>query len=380
MELLSEMSNCAYFHHAHSLNEQLENIRDRMRIHEPSIDRISFALFDEEEQVLKTYADSCGHYTDLAHFSAPLSELPMLRTCVEERKSRIVGNLHLLSSSQHVTSLLSVGYRSSIAIPCFEQDKFVGFLFLNSRQENAFDESLIEKVKPYIDMVKFSIVSEYQIVHAIAGCAERTQALFPVYHKDSCAHKERISHYTRIIATEMANDWLLDDETIEHLSLFSRFHDLGKVRLSIDLICKSETLDTSERSTMRNHVENGIEIMDRILESLGNPNHPSITLLTQIMAYHHEFLDGSGYPFGLKGEDIPPAARIVSVANIFDALTTHRPYRQAWSITHALLELEKMVIAGKVDRGCVNALREHQEQLKAIIAQFPEHDPKDGFY
>ncbi len=145
-------------------------------------------------------------------------------------------------------------------------------------------------------------------------------------------------------------------------------------------MCKTDTLDAQERNTMRNHVENGIEIMDRILESLGNPNHPSITLLQQIMAYHHEFLDGSGYPFGLKGEEIPPAARIVSVANVFDALTTHRPYRQAWSVTHALLELEKMVIAGKLDRRCVNALREHQEELRDVVARFPEHDPKDGFY
>ncbi|HDY7431187.1 TPA: HD domain-containing protein [Vibrio vulnificus] len=380
MKLLSKVNNCAYFHHANSLNEQLESIRDRMRIHEPSIDRISFALFDEDDNQLKTYADSSGLYPELAHFSAYLDELPMLQRCVEEQSHRIVADLNSLACSKHVVSLLHAGYRSSAAIPCFEKDKFVGFLFLNSREVDAFDEGLIDKLQPYIDMVKFTIVSEYQIVHAIADCAERTQALFPVYHKDSCAHKERMSHYTRIIAHDMAAEWSLDDETIEHLSLFARFHDLGKVRLDIELVCKTDTLDAQERNTMRNHVENGIEIMDRILESLGNPHHPSITLLQQIMAYHHEFLDGSGYPFGLKGEEIPPAARIVSVANVFDALTTHRPYRQAWSVTHALLELEKMVIAGKLDRCCVNALREHQEELRDVVARFPEHDPKDGFY
>lgn len=380
MELLSDFSNCAYFHHARSLNEQLESIRDRMRAHEPSIDRISFALFDEEDQLLKTYAESEGDYSDLAHFSANLAELPMLKAYVEEKKTRIVGDLRSIASSKHVASLLNAGYRSSAAIPCFEQEQFIGFIFLNSRQVEAFDEALIDKVKPYLDIVKFSIISEYQIVHAIADYAERTQALSPTHHKDSCAHKERICHYTRIIASEMAEQWKLDDETIEHMALFSRFHDLGKVHLSADLICKADTLDNNERSTMRNHVDNGIKIMDRILASLGNPNHPSINLLTQIMAYHYEFLDGSGYPFGLKGEAIPPAARIVSVANIFDALTTHRPYRQAWSITHALLELEKMVLAGKLDRACVNALREHQQELKDIVARFPEHDPKDSFY
>jgi len=127
-----------------------------------------------------------------------------LQRCVEEQSHRIVADLNSLASSKHVMSLLHAGYRSSVAIPCFEKDKFVGFLFLNSREVDAFDEGLIEKLQPYIDMVKFTIVSEYQIVHAIADCAERTQVLFPVYHKDSCAHKERMSHYTRIIAHDMA--------------------------------------------------------------------------------------------------------------------------------------------------------------------------------
>ncbi|BCZ99580.1 hypothetical protein V130003_05630 [Vibrio cholerae] len=95
------------------------------------------------------------------------------------------------------------------------------------------------------------------------------------------------------------------------------------------------------------------------------------------MAYHHEFLDGSGYPFGLVSDQIPIPARIIAVANIFDALTAHRPYKQAQSIPHALLELEKMVSDGKLDRHCVNALRENQEELKEIVARFPEQDPKD---
>ncbi|MBE3667609.1 hypothetical protein BOO25_01455 [Vibrio navarrensis] len=379
MDLWSDSSNCAYFYHASSLNDQLKGILHRMQVHDASIERVSFAVFDQEHSLLKTYADSSAS-TELAHYRAHLDDFPALARCVNEKSYRIIDDLNELSPSVHVKALIDSGYRSSIAAPCFEQDKFIGFLFVNSRKVAAFTPELVEKMKPYFDIIQFAIFSEYQIVHAIAKCAEKTQALSPSYNKDSLAHKERISRYTRIIANETADVWDFDDETIEHLCLFSRFHDIGKVNLAIDLLCKTANLDGSETSKMRNHIESGVEIMDKIIESLGNPHHPSITLLTQVMAYHHEFLDGSGYPFGLQGDQIPPVARVVSAANIFDALTTHRPYRQAWSITHALLEMEKMVAEGKLDKACVNALREHQDQLKQIVARFPEHDPKDGFY
>jgi HD-GYP domain-containing protein (c-di-GMP phosphodiesterase class II) len=91
------------------------------------------------------------------------------------------------------------------------------------------------------------------------------------------------------------------------------------------------------------------------------------------MTYQHENLNGSGYPYGLEDIDIPIAAKIVAVANVFDVMTTHHPYRQAWSIPYALLELEKLVYQGLLSRECVNALRDHQDYLKQIIHKYPEH-------
>ncbi|EKM31655.1 hypothetical protein VCHENC02_2725 [Vibrio harveyi] len=106
---------------------------------------------------------------------------------------------------------------------------------------------------------------------------------------------------------------------------------------------------------------------------IGNPVHPSVTLFQQITSYQYENLDGSGYPHGLDRSGIPIAAQIAAVANVFDVMTTHHPYRQAWSIPYALLELEKRVYQGLLSRECVNALREHQGYLKQIIHKYPEH-------
>ncbi|PAR21139.1 HD-GYP domain-containing protein, partial [Vibrio metoecus] len=146
----------------------------------------------------------------------------------------------------------------------------------------------------------------------------------------------------------------------------------------VNILQKNTTLASNEREQVHNHIESGVTLLNDVIEKLGTPHHPCLAVLREIVAYHHEFLDGSGYPFGLTSEQIPIPARIISVANIFDALTTHRPYKQAQSIPHALLELEKMVSEGKLDHHCVNALRESQEELKTIIEQFPERDPKDS--
>lgn len=93
-----------------------------------------------------------------------------------------------------------------------------------------------------------------------------------------------------------------------------------------------------------------MESADNIVARIGNPVHPSVTLFQQIISYQHENLDGSGYPHRLEHSGIPIAAQIAAVANVFDVMTTHHPYRQAWSIPYALLELEKRVYQGLLSR------------------------------
>ncbi|WP_456295780.1 HD domain-containing protein [Vibrio sp. AK197] len=370
-------SELSYYQMADSLNTQLQRLKSRMQAHLPELDRVSFALFDQQHKVLKTYADSAFWSLRQAHYEAPMNELPALMHCALQKENRIIDDLASLPSSKHVEMLLSYGYRSSAAIPCYEKDCFKGFIFLNSRTVNVFSEHSIELLMPYINMIKFSVVSENDIVHLIASTARQLFDEANLGLKDSQAHKERIGYYTKLIASYIADDYGFDDETVEHLSLFAQFHDIGKVRLPEQLICQHCQLDEVERAQMRDYIQHGMDIVDDILDSFGFPQHPSIMLLTEIMAYHQEYLDGSGYPKGLCGEQIPISARIVTTANVFDALTAHRPYRQAWSIPHAMLELEKMVNQGKLDRQCVNALREHQYDISVERDKYPEYDPKD---
>ncbi len=362
-----------------TLNTQLADIHQRLCVSDPAIDRISFALYDEESDKLKTYADSTFHGYELMHYEFPLSELPALKVCAETGESRYLGNIpkQLCSSYPHTKWLIEQGYHSSLAVPVFQDTKFIGFIFLNSCQQHLFNDKVTDSLKPFIDIIRFVVTSEYDLVHSLLDKASSLHSQSQEHWDESHEHKERICRYAKVIALEVAKIYQLDDETIENISQFSRCHDIGKLSVPASVLNKSSSLGQEERDKVNDSVERGVEIINQIIEQVGAPDHPCVSVLKEIVAYHHEFLDGSGYPYGLSQDDIPISARIIAVANVFDALTSHRPYKQAWSVPFALLELEKMVASGKLDKHCVNGLRYHQDYLKRVIEAYPEQDPKD---
>ena len=364
----------------HPLNQQLVNLHKRMKVHHSHVDRVCFVLYDTRDHLLKTYADSAGLALSIAHDEVPISSLPALKQCIETRGYAVLSDLHCLRTSALIESLLNEGYQSSLVIPTFSSTQFRGFIFLISLDKNAFYEHDFAQLKPYLEMLQSAILSEFELVNELVEKAHRLVARSPVYQRESYAHKQRVADYTNRIALGLADQYDFDDEWVEHLTLFAQFHDIGKVMLPAELLCKQSPLTSQELILLQSHIFQGESLLEQLALELGEAQHPSIELFHDIIAYHYEFLDGSGYPRQLRAEEIPISARIVCVANIFDALTSHKPYKQAWSIPYALLELEKMVGEGKLDCDCVNVLREHQHLLKAIIARYPERDPKDGCY
>lgn len=119
----------------------------------------------------------------------------------------------------------------------------------------------------------------------------------------------------------------LDDDTIRHLGLGGLVHDLGKMALPVTLLRKAGQLSSAEFAIIRTHPERGHQLL---ANTAGMP--PQVL---DICLYHHEKFDGSGYPRGLAGEHIPYAARIASICDVYDALTSVRPYKRAFSQAEA---------------------------------------------
>ena len=91
--------------------------------------------------------------------------------------------------------------------------------------------------------------------------------------------------------------------------------------------------------------------------------------LRSIVELHQEALDGHGYPHGLRGDDVPLEARVVTIADVFDALTNSRPYKPGWPVAQALEEMDRMVAAGTIDGWCLTALATQLDALEQVVAQ-----------
>ena len=155
-------------------------------------------------------------------------------------------------------------------------------------------------------------------------------------------HNYRVSKYALIILEEMGLKLNTDN-----LNYAASYHDIGKIKISPDIVHKESSLTPKEYEVMKMHPIYSYEIIKPIL---GED-------IAYIAKCHHEKLDGSGYPLHLKGDAIPIEAQIIAVADIFDALTTKRTYRDAYSFNDAIKIMEADVINHKINKEAYNALK-----------------------
>jgi HD-GYP domain-containing protein (c-di-GMP phosphodiesterase class II) len=151
--------------------------------------------------------------------------------------------------------------------------------------------------------------------------------------------------------------------------LFAPLHDVGKIAIPDRILLKPGRLSDAEFQLMKTHVAKGVAIIDTIAHSFGIGATQHVELLRNIVEFHHEAVDGSGYLQGRAGSDIPLEARIVTVADVFDALTTTRPYKPAWSTEDAFRLLGELA-GSKFDAACVAALQENRPVVEAIQERF----------
>lgn len=167
-------------------------------------------------------------------------------------------------------------------------------------------------------------------------------------------HVIRIARYSRLIAEGLK----LSECDCDEIELAASMHDIGKMGVPDRILLKSGPLDEQETVIVRQHPRIGHEILK------GSPSR-YISLGAEVALSHHEKYDGTGYPKGLKGEDIPLVGRIVAVADVFDALTTRRPYKEAWPIEEAL-DYIRNASGSHMDPGVVEAFLSSIDKINQI--------------
>lgn len=174
-------------------------------------------------------------------------------------------------------------------------------------------------------------------------------------------HVIRMSHYAAIIGSAIG----MDERNVELLLNAAPMHDVGKIGIPDSILQKPGKLTPEEWEVMRNHAQIGADI-------IGDASGSELLEMARVVALtHHEKWDGSGYPNGLAGEQIPQVGRIVAIADVFDALTSVRPYKPAWSVERAL-ELFRDSQGSHFDPDLVSLFFEAMPEILTIRSRYAE--------
>ncbi len=194
---------------------------------------------------------------------------------------------------------------------------------------------------------------EYETLNILGKTAE---------YKDpeTASHIARVAHYSQILAKKYG----LNKEEQEIIFYASPFHDLGKIGIEDKVLLKAGKLTSDEFEIMKTHPQIGYDI-------LKDSKSKFLKAGSIIALSHHEKYDGTGYPKGLKADEIPIYGRIVAISDVFDALTSDRPYKSPWSFNEAL-EFVKKEKAKHFDPKLVDIFIENIEEIKKIYNRFQE--------
>ncbi len=357
-----------------NLAVKVQTIHDALRERFAFIQRIAAAVYDPATDTLKTFLHTGEDRCPLTHYAARLADVPSLQEIIEKGRPRVVNDLGIFSGSprEHTQRIVASDYRASYTMPMYHQGRLFGFLFFNSRDPDCFGDEVLSQIDPFGHLIALTIINDLTMLHTLLASVKTARDMAHARDGETGSHLDRMSRFARAIAEAVAERYELTDEIIEKIFIFSPLHDIGKIAIPDRVLLKPGKLDSDEEALMRTHPIRGREIIDQMFAHFEMGRMQGSDILRNIALFHHESIDGSGYPDGRTGGDIPVEARIVAVADIFDALTSRRPYKPAWSNDDAFALLRQLA-GRKLDAHCVNALIDNREQIEDIQRQFQEN-------
>jgi HD-GYP domain-containing protein (c-di-GMP phosphodiesterase class II) len=366
----------AEVHQRGRLQERLSRAHEMFNRQCPGLDRVGVAWFDGALRQVKTFIASPAGNNPLTNCQMPLQEVESLAATAVSGQVRIVNDLELFArgAGEYTQKIWDLGMRASYTQPIFEYQELRGFIFLNSRQKDYFQDKILGQVSLFAHLLVKMLLNYQATLRTLVASLRITGKMMHYKDPETGNHLERMAHFSQLIAQEMVAQGQidLDDEDVDHIFRFAPLHDIGKVGIPDDILLKPGRLDSQEWGVMKTHSGIGRLIVDQLIDEFGFSTLPDIEVLRHITELHHEKINGSGYPHGLSGEAVPLAARIISVSDIFDALTSDRPYKDAWSNQEAFAELDAMVQRNLLASDCVGALRKRCEDVEQIQQLFSE--------
>lgn len=257
-------------------------------------------------------------------------DCPMLTALKQARRPILVSDT---TQDQRFSMFDHAGVSSLAAAPVVDHTgEFVGAFIMHTFEPHDWtvdESSLFASVATFLSSLAARLVAEEKAFLAREGAIRALGLALEYRDRETKGHTDRVTALSGSIARGIG----LDDEMREALRWGAYLHDIGKISIPDPILLKPGALDEQEWLTMKSHPASGYEFA-RALGFL-----PQASL--DVVLYHHERWDGTGYPKGLSGPDIPIGGRIFAVADVFDALVSARPYKPAWSLDEARREIDR---------------------------------------
>ncbi|MBI4986099.1 MAG: HD domain-containing protein [Rhodocyclales bacterium] len=289
-------------------------------------------------------------------------------------KSELVGNLIFLADRIDVLAAVAMlnnelleqipAIRARIAAQSgamFDPDLVTVFLDV-SRKEAFWLGLEAEPVRDYMEDVARGARQTETSLDTLQGVASLFSHVVDAKSRFTVEHSEGVARIARHLGGVLGASCELDDEECAKLELAGYLHDLGKLRVPDAILDKPGPLDAGERRQIASHAYETYRILSRI---------PGFEDIARWAAFHHETADGEGYPFRLKGGEVPLQARLLRAADIFQALSQNRPYREALPAQHVLDHMKQMSDGGQLDRYIYQIIARDLQEIYRLAQPHP---------
>jgi HD-GYP domain-containing protein (c-di-GMP phosphodiesterase class II) len=349
----------------------LEIIYKEAMIRYQGLSRFSVVIIKENQASNYFVRDKLVDQCKEELFTADISKFNAISQLLKDKSVRIVNDLSKITKNKTTLYLLKNGHKSSFSYPLIFKNIAIGMVFINSSELNYFNDKGIQKDMFFLSVLIHTLMVRRFEKHQALGIS-LSIALSIGHSKDpeTQGHLNRMEKYSSKLAYLLGKkkNKNITHEFIHRIESYASFHDIGKYKIPDSILFSAAKFSDVERSVMNHHCQHGVNIINDILKYYpSNLKHnEEYVFLRNIILYHHECYDGTGYPKGLKGESIPLEARIVMVADVFDALLSKRLYKDPWCISDVIGYMQKN--AGLMfDPDCIQVL---SDNLPAFIAIF----------
>ncbi len=346
---------------------------------------IGIALLDETGKHLRAfYGVSDGSISGMPEKIAGQAWLladTSLGELIETGEARIINDLEEYCKKKppklYNKIIMDAGIQASITLPLKVSNDPVGIIFFSSTQKNVYKKEHINFLKTLVNSIAISFHQNIFINDLVFSSILALAKLAEARDEDTGDHLDRMKMYSRLIAELLYENEVYPDQiTPEYFDLIERFsplHDIGKVGIRDSILLKPGKLTKEEYEEMKHHTKYGASVLRAAEENIAKRGRKLFGMGIEIAEGHHEKWDGSGYPEGKKGEEIPLCARIVAVADVFDALTSKRPYKEAYpfDLTMSIMEEGR----GKhFDPNILDIFLSNRNRVKRMYEEFVNSD------